>query len=68
MNEKKEERMAVSACTRKSIRHAAGEQIPGTRAYGALCGDTRGIRRIMRGYVQTYLPIDCPSCLQIINK
>lgn len=61
---------SVSAAGGKlKIVHAAGSQVEaGCHAYYALCGDNRGIRRMMKGYLEIYLPVNCPSCLQKLNE
>ena len=56
-----------AACGKNKIVHAAGSVVEGcTFAYYAMCGDNRAIRRNMRGYLEVWLPINCPSCLSKI--
>jgi hypothetical protein len=61
---------SVSAAHGKmNIVHAAGATVEGcTAAYYALCGDTRAIRRSMRGFLEVYVPVNCPSCLAKLAK
>jgi len=61
---------AVTAAGGKlKIIHAAGATVEGcTAAFYALCGDNRGIRRMMRGYLETYAAVNCPSCLQKMKQ
>jgi hypothetical protein len=47
--------------------HAKGDAVEvGVHCYYALCGDTRAIRGLMMGYMETCAEINCPSCLKIL--